>query len=102
MTSSGLRRTRAATIDYTSDHTPLLGPLITDGPGSGAVVASAAGHGMMWGPAVAEVAADLVWKNECSWLDVTGLGLDRFDAHGKSRLSPDPIALPFPESVAQQ
>jgi sarcosine oxidase subunit beta len=99
----GLRRTWAATIDYTSDHTPILGPLITgDGSVSGTVVASAAGHGMMWGPAVAEAAADLVWKNECSWLDVTDLGLDRFDASGNSRLAPDPIALPFPESVAQQ
>jgi sarcosine oxidase subunit beta len=99
----GLRRTWAATIDYTSDHTPILGPLITDdGPVSGTVVASAAGHGMMWGPAVAEAAADLVCKNECSWLDVTDLGLDRFDASGNSRLAPDPIALPFPESVAQQ
>lgn len=99
----GLRRTWAATIDYTSDHTPILGPLITDdGPVAGTVVASAAGHGMMWGPAVAEVAADLVLKNECSWLDVTDLGLDRFDADGNSRLAPDPIALPFPESVAQQ
>jgi len=99
----GLHRTWAATIDYTSDHTPILGPLITDdGPVAGTVVASAAGHGMMWGPAVAEAAADLVWKNECSWLDVTDLGLDRFDADGHSRLAPDPIALPFPESVAQQ
>jgi len=99
----GLRRTWAATIDYTSDHTPILGPLITDdGPVAGTVVASAAGHGMMWGPAVAEAAADLVWKNECSWLDVTDLGLDRFDSAGNSRLAPDPIALPFPESVAQQ
>ena len=97
----GLRRTWAATIDYTSDHTPILGPLITDdGPVFGTVVASAAGHGMMWGPAVAEVAADLVHKNECSWLDVSDLGLDRFDADGRSRLAPDPIALPFPESVA--
>jgi len=98
----GLRRSWAATIDYTSDHTPILGPLITDdGPVAGTVVASAAGHGMMWGPAVAEVAADLVTKGECSWLDVTDLGLDRFDASGNSRLTPDPIALPFPESVAQ-
>ena len=99
----GLRRTWAATIDYTSDHTPILGPLLgDDGPVSGTVVASAAGHGMMWGPAVAEVAADLVIKEECSWLDVTDLGLDRFDEYGNSRLTPDPISLPFPESVAQQ
>jgi len=99
----GLQRTWSATIDYTCDHTPILGPLLTDeGPVSGTVVASAAGHGMMWGPAVAEVAADLVIKAECSWLDLTDLGLDRFDEHGNSRLAPDPISLPFPESVAQQ
>lgn len=99
----GLRRTWSATIDYTSDHTPILGPLLTDdGPVSGTVVASAAGHGMMWGPAVAEVAADLVIAEECTWLDLTDLGLDRFDAHGNSRLAPDPISLPFPENVAQQ
>ena len=56
----GLRRTWAATIDYTPDHLPILGPLLTDdGPVEGTVVASPAGHGMMWGPAVAQVAADL-------------------------------------------
>ncbi len=99
----GLRRTWSATIDFTCDHTPILGPLLTDdGPVSGTVVASAAGHGMMWGPAVAEVAADLVIKEECSWLDLTDLGLDRFDAQGNSRLAPDPISLPFPESIVQQ
>lgn len=99
----GLRRSWAATIDYTSDHTPILGPLLgPDGPVSGTVVASAAGHGMMWGPAVAEAAADLTMTGACSWLDVAGLGLDRFDADGNSRLAPDPIALPFPESVVHQ
>jgi len=98
----GLRRTWAATIDYTSDHLPILGPLIDDdGPVAGTLVASPAGHGMMWGPAVSEAAADLVLKDECGWLDVDELGLDRFDAQGRSRLAPDPIALPFPESVAQ-
>jgi len=98
----GLRRSWSATIDYTSDHTPILGPLLTDdGPVTGTVVASAAGHGMMWGPAVAEVAADLVTAGDCSWLDVTDLGLDRFDAHGNSRLAPDPISLPFPEAVGR-
>jgi sarcosine oxidase, subunit beta len=98
----GLRRTWAATIDYTSDHLPILGPLLTDdGPVSGTVVASAAGHGMMWGPAVAEVAADLTTSGTCEWLDLTDLGLDRFDADCNSRLAPEPISLPFPEDVAQ-
>ena len=91
----------AATIDYTPDHLPILGPLLTDdGPVAGTVVASAAGHGMMWGPAVAQVAADLTTTGECDWLDLTDLGLDRFDADGRSRLEPEPISLPFPEKVS--
>jgi sarcosine oxidase, subunit beta len=96
----GLRRTWAATIDYTPDHLPILGPLLTDdGPVDGTVVASPAGHGMMWGPAVAEVAADLTTKGTCDWLDLTDLGLDRFDAEGNSRVAPEPISLPFPEKA---
>jgi sarcosine oxidase subunit beta len=94
----GLRRSWAATIDYTPDHLPILGPLLTDdGPVDGTVVASAAGHGMMWGPAVAQVAADLAMTGSCDWLDLTDLGLDRFDADGNSRVAPEPISLPFPE-----
>jgi sarcosine oxidase subunit beta len=94
----GLRRSWAATIDYTPDHLPILGPLLTDdGPVDGTVVASAAGHGMMWGPAVAQVAADLATTGACAWLDLTDLGLDRFDADGNSRVAPEPISLPFPE-----
>ena len=97
----GLRRTWAATIDYTPDHLPILGPLLTDdGPVEGTVVASPAGHGMMWGPAVAEVAADLTTTGRCDWLDLTDLGLDRFDADGNSRVAPEPISLPFPEKAA--
>ncbi len=97
----GLRRSWAATIDYTPDHLPILGPLLTDdGPVDGTVVASAAGHGMMWGPAVAQVAADLATTGGCDWLDLTDLGLDRFDAEGNSRLAPEPISLPFPERAS--
>ena len=29
-------------------------------------------------------------------VDTTNLGLDRFDARGRSRLTPDSVALPFP------
>jgi sarcosine oxidase subunit beta len=98
----GLRRSWAATIDYTPDHLPILGPLLTDdGPIDGTVVASPAGHGMMWGPAVAQVAADLTTTGECTWLDLTDLGLDRFDADGNSRVAPEPISLPFPERATQ-
>ena len=94
----GVRRAWAATIDYTPDHLPLLGPLLTDaGPVAGTVVAGAGGHGMMWGPGVARAAADLVLHGSTDVLDVTDLGLDRFDAEGRSRLAADPIALPFPQ-----
>jgi len=97
----GLRRAWAATIDYTPDHLPILGPLVADGEVvSGTVVAAAGGHGMMWGPAVSKVAADLAVAGATDVLDVTDLGLDRFDEHGRSRLAPDPIALPFPESAS--
>ncbi len=94
----GLRRTWAATIDFTPDHLPILGPLLVDGgPVDGTVVAAAGGHGMMWGPAVSRAASDLALTGRTDVVDVTDLGLDRFDAEGRSRLAPDPIALPFPE-----
>jgi sarcosine oxidase subunit beta len=93
----GLRKTWAATIDYTPDHLPILGPALgADGPIEGAFVAAAGGHGMMWGPGVAKAIADLVVSGTTDVVDVTDLGLERFDEHGRSRLDPDPIALPFP------
>jgi len=97
----GLRKAWAATIDFTADHLPILGPLLTpDGPVSGTTVAAAGGHGMMWGPGVAKAAADLALTGVTDVVDVADLGLDRFDEQGRSRLAPDPIALPFPESAS--
>jgi glycine/D-amino acid oxidase-like deaminating enzyme len=64
---------------------------------AGVTVAAAGGHGMMWGPGVSRAAADLALTGGTQVIDVTDLGLDRFDAEGCSRLDPDPIALPFPE-----
>ena len=97
----GLRKIWAATIDYTPDHLPILGPALRpDGTTiRGVTIASAAGHGMMWGPGVARVAADLVLAGRSDLIDVRDLGLDRFDADGRSRLASDPIALPFPVSA---
>jgi sarcosine oxidase, subunit beta len=96
-----VRRAWAATIDYTPDHLPILGPLLRDsGPVPGTVVASAGGHGMMWGPGVARATADLVLHGETDLVDVHELGLDRFDADGRSRLAADPIALPFPQTTS--
>ena len=93
----GLRKTWAATIDFTPDHLPILGPALgAEGAIAGTVVAAAGGHGMMWGPGVARAAADLALEGTTDVLDVSDLGLDRFDEHGRSRLTPDPIALPFP------
>ncbi len=98
----GLRRMWAATIDYTPDHLPIIGPAVADGEVlTGATVASAGGAGMMWGPGVARAAADVALTGTSDVLDVTDLGLDRFDAAGNSKLATDPIALPFPEHAPQ-
>jgi sarcosine oxidase, subunit beta len=99
-----LRKAWAATIDYTPDHQPILGPALTTKGDqiSGVTVASAGGHGMMWGPAVARIAADLALEGRTNVVDIGDLGLDRFDDQGRSRLPTDPIALPFPTAVAQE
>ena len=96
----GIRRVWCATIDYTPDHLPILGPVQTTQGVTieGTTVASAGGHGMMWGPGVARVAADLALEGRSRLIDVTGLGMDRFDEHGRSPFY-DPIALPFPPSA---
>jgi glycine/D-amino acid oxidase-like deaminating enzyme len=93
----GIRKAWAATIDYTPDHLPILGPALRPDGSSidGVTVASPGGHGMMWGPAVARIAADLAIKGKTKVTDVKDFGLDRFDAEGKSRFY-DPVALPFP------
>jgi sarcosine oxidase subunit beta len=100
--SLGLRRTWAATIDYTPDHLPIIGPaIVRDQVLAGVTVASAGGAGMMWGPAVARATADVALTGTSDVVDVTDLGLDRFDEAGNSRLGTDPIALPFPEHAPQ-
>ena len=97
----GLRKIWAATIEYTPDHLPILGSAIRpDGSIIGGVtVATAAGHGMMWGPGIARVAADLALRGATELTDASDLGLDRFDAEGRSRVAADPVALPFPGAV---
>ena len=99
----GLRRVWAATIDYTPDHLPIIGPAIgRDGPLAGVTVASAGGAGMMWGPGVARAAADIALTGSSDVVDTTSLGLDRFDEHGRSKLAADPVALPFPDMAPGQ
>jgi sarcosine oxidase, subunit beta len=98
----GLRRIWAATIDYTPDHLPIIGPAISgERVITGVTVASAGGAGMMWGPAVARATADVALTGTSDVVDVGDLGLDRFDSAGNSRLGTDPIALPFPEHAPQ-
>jgi sarcosine oxidase subunit beta len=93
----GLRRVWAATIDYTPDHLPIIGPAAgPDGPLTGVTVACAGGAGMMWGPGVARAAADVALTGRSDVVDTTRLGLDRFDSRGRSKLAADPVALPFP------
>jgi glycine/D-amino acid oxidase-like deaminating enzyme len=99
----GLRKLWAATIDYTPDHLPVIGPALRDGePLAGVTVAAAGGAGMMWGPAVARAAADVALHGASEIVDTGLLGLDRFDAAGRSRLDADPVALPFPAMAPGQ
>lgn len=93
----GIRKSWAATIEYCPDHLPILGPVITVGGETieGVTIATASGHGMMWGPGVARVAADLALAGATAVIDVSRFGMDRFDEQGRSPLY-DPIALPFP------
>lgn len=95
----GIRKVWAATIEYSPDHLPIIGPAVTpDGETiEGVTIATAVGHGMMWGPAVARIAADLALEGRTGVTDVSDFGLDRFDAQGRSRFY-DPVALPFPVS----
>lgn len=98
----GIRKAWAATIEFTPDHMPIIGPVVRrDGAViDGTTVASACGHGMMWGPSVARIAVDLATEGETTVIDeVADLGMDRFDERGRSRLAADPIALPFPVSA---
>lgn len=97
----GIKKAWAATIEYTPDHLPLLGPLVLrDGTVvAGATIASACGHGMMWGPAVSRIAADLALEGVTDVVDrVEDFRMDRFDADGNPPYV-DPVALPFPVRV---
>jgi len=98
----GLKKAWAATIEYTPDHLPIIGPLVL-GDGTevdGASIASACGHGMMWGPAVSRIAIDLSLTGATEVVErPSDLRMDRFDADGRSTLV-DPIALPFPVTIS--
>jgi sarcosine oxidase, subunit beta len=96
----GIRKAWAATIEYCPDHLPVVGQVSTrDGTElPGVTVASAVGHGMMWGPGVAKIGADLALEATTDVTDVAGWSMDRFDDEGRSS-SYDPIALPFPVSA---
>jgi sarcosine oxidase, subunit beta len=96
----GIRKAWAATIEYCPDHLPIVGPVFTrDGEElPGVTVATAVGHGMMWGPGVARIGADLALEGTTDVTDVSGWGMDRFDDEGRSP-SYDPVALPFPVSA---
>jgi sarcosine oxidase, subunit beta len=96
----GIRKAWAATIEYCPDHLPIVGPVSTREGAQirGVSVATAVGHGMMWGPGVARVATDLALEGATGVADVSGWSMDRFDEQGRSP-SYDPIALPFPISA---
>jgi sarcosine oxidase subunit beta len=97
----GIRKAWAATIEYTPDHLPIVGSLLArDGAEvDGATIASACGHGMMWGPAVARIAADMALEGRTEVVErPPDLHMGRFDERGRSPFF-DPVALPFPVDV---
>jgi sarcosine oxidase subunit beta len=97
----GIKKAWAATIEYTSDHLPLVGPLVQqDGTTvDGATIASVCGHGMMWGPAVSRIATDLALGKRTHVVErVEDFRMDRFDDDGNPPFV-DPVALPFPVRV---
>ena len=65
-------------------------------PVEGLVIASAAGPRDDVGPGRGQRRRQLALTGHTDVVDVSDLGLDRFDAEGRSRLATDPIALPFP------
>jgi len=84
-----ISRAWAASIDYTPDHLPII-----DEPRDGFFVLAAGGHGMMWGPALGMVMAELIDEGTTAGLPDEEIRLARFSGERKSR---DSIALPFPE-----
>jgi sarcosine oxidase subunit beta len=97
----GIKKVWSATIEYTPDHLPLLGPLVRrDGiEVDGVTIASACGHGMMWGPAVSRIATDLALIGRTDVVErPEDFRMDRFDEHGNPPYV-DPVALPFPIRV---
>jgi sarcosine oxidase subunit beta len=97
----GIKKAWSATIEYTPDHLPLVGPLVQrDGTTiDGATIASVCGHGMMWGPAVSRIAIDLALGRQTRVVErVEDFRMDRFDDAGNPPFV-DPVALPFPVRV---
>lgn len=97
----GMKKVWAATIEYTPDHLPLAGPLVTNAGAEvdGVSIASACGHGMMWGPAVSRIAVELMLEGGTEVVEhAERFRMDRFDARGRSPFV-DPVALPFPVRV---
>ncbi len=102
-TELGLRAVWAGTTEFTPDHLPIVGPAVRpDGRAlQGVVLASAGGHGMMWGPAVSRIAVDLALEGRSALAEAADLGLERFDEEGRSRFT-NPLALPFPRSFGDE
>ena len=97
----GIKKAWAATIEYTPGPFPAhrsAGAARRHGGGRRSI-ASACGHGMMWGPAVSRIAVDLALDGTTDVVEAAeAFRMDRFDEHGTPP-SVDPVALPFPVHV---
>ncbi|HEU0114949.1 MAG TPA: FAD-dependent oxidoreductase, partial [Thermomicrobiales bacterium] len=68
-----LSRVWAAAVDHTPDALPVV-----DEAAPGCVVVAGGGHGMMWGPALGEAAAEFLVDGTRAGLPPAEVGLGRF------------------------
>ena len=93
-----LRRTWAATIDYTPDHLPIIGPAMICGQiVNGVTVASAGGARDDVGSGSSPSRGRRGARRQLAGGGHHRPGAGPVRRRGQSRLATDPIALPFPE-----
>ena len=77
-----LSRGWSAAVDHTPDALPIV-----DEARPGCFVVAGGGHGMMWGPALGEAAAELMTGGTRAGLPTAEVALDRFAVGGGARES---------------
>ncbi len=85
-----LTRLWSAAVDYTPDALPIV-----DEAAPGCVVVAGGGHGMMWGPALGEAAAELTVEGTLAGLPADEVGIARFASGGADVQEPISLTAPL-------